>query len=104
MREQLERTLTTRTRAGSYDAPWLARNVPERTGCLYRRQRLAYDSLTDPRPIRSIAAMASSLNPDPADEAFWADYPTGGHSLERRNLMLKGESLATEVVSLTVSP
>jgi adenylate cyclase len=28
--------------------------------------------------------MASSLNPDPADEAFWADYLTRGHSLERR--------------------
>jgi hypothetical protein len=48
--------------------------------------------------------VASSLNPDPADEAFWADYLTRGHSLERRSLMLKGKSLATEVVPLTVSP
>jgi len=28
--------------------------------------------------------MASSLNPDPADQEFWADYLTRGHALERR--------------------
>jgi adenylate cyclase len=28
--------------------------------------------------------MASNLNPDPADDAFWRDYLTRGHPLERR--------------------
>ena len=28
--------------------------------------------------------MASNLNPDPGDEAFWRDYLTNGHRLERR--------------------